>query len=252
VADHPDSVLAEVCVGAFATASVPLPEIAARRAAPGPQGSKPVPLKHMKHADDQTVVGISALLHAVHAAGWGNASFHDWGAIGVPRFVGRMNIAVAVSQSLHDPTWGVSPNIIPNQSLHSLSGTISLALGLHGPNFGVGGGPNAVAEGLLTAISSIQSDRLPGLWVVLSQFDPEPIPDEKGVSAIPVTCMAAAIALISTRPGRSVLRLVARRSTAAGGTALPRLIDFLGKPAGANSAWECPVNGVGTLELTVT
>src|SRR5262249_15763205 len=186
----------------------------------------------MKSADDQTFVGITALLHAVHAAGWGNASFHDWGAIGVPRFVGRMNIAVAVSKSLHDPTWSVSPNIIPNQSLHSLSGTISLALGLHGPNFGVGGGPNAVAEGLMTAISTMQSDRLPGLGVVLSQFDPEPRPDEKGVSAIPVTCMAAALALVPTRPGRGALRLVARTSTVAGGAALLRLIDYLGRSVG--------------------
>src|SRR5262249_4816887 len=205
----------------------------------------------MKSADDQTFVGITALLHAVHAAGWGNASFHDWGAIGVPRFVGRMNIAVAVSQSLRDPTWSVSPNIIPNQSLHSLSGTISLALGLHGPNFGVGGGPNAVAEGLLTAISTMKSGRLPGLWVVLTQFDPEPKPDEKGVSAIPVTCLAAAIALVPTGPSRGSLRLASRPSTAAEATALPRLIDFLGKSVGSKLAWECPVKGIGTLELSI-
>lgn len=248
MADKPDCILAEVCVGAFATASVPLPDVPARRAAPGPPGIKPVPLKHMKHADDQTVAGVSALLHAVHAAGWAEKSFRDWVAIGVPRFVGRMNIAFAVSQSLRDPSWSVSPNIIPNQSLHSLSGTISLALGLHGPNFGVGGGPNAVAEGLLAAISTMQSGRLPGIWVVLTQLEPEPTPDEQGVCASPVTCLAAAIALVPTGPGRATLRLLARPSAADESNALPRLIEHL---AGNKSVWECPVSGVGSLSLSI-
>src|SRR5262245_1233192 len=244
VADHPDCVLTEVFVGAVATAAVPLPDVAALRASPVPPGSKPVALKHMKHADEQTVVGISALLHAVQAAGWNGKSFDDWGAIGVPRFVGRMSIAFTVSKSLHDPSWSVSPNVIPNQSLHSLSGTISLALGLHGPNFGVGGGHNAVAEGLLTALSVMQTGRHPGLWVVLTQFDPEPCPDENGLPSNSVTCRAAALALLPAGPGRGSLKLVSQSSAPAASMALPGLLDFLAKPSGSRSVWRSPVSGV--------
>jgi hypothetical protein len=86
---------------------------------------------------------------------------------------------------------------------------------------------------------------------VLTQFDVEPTPDEKGISGIPVTCLAAAIALLPTGPSRGSLRLASRPSTAAAATALPRLIDYLGHSVGSTSAWECPVNGVGTLELTI-
>ena len=114
-----ECVLSEGCVAAFATAAIPLAEIAAVRAKPGPPEAKPVALKHMKNADEQTVAGISALLHAVHAGSLQDVPFDDWGAVGAPRFLGRMNLAFTTSKYLVDHSWSVSPNIIPNQSLHS-------------------------------------------------------------------------------------------------------------------------------------
>ena len=67
--------------------------------------------------------------------------------------LGRANLAVALRSFMAEGVWGTSPHLIPHFALHSASGSISLALGLHGPNLGVGGGLHAVAEGFLTALT---------------------------------------------------------------------------------------------------
>jgi hypothetical protein len=251
VADLPDGVLAEAWIGAFATATVPLSEIAALRGRPGPLSAKVAAHKYLKHADEQTVAGISALFLAVRDAGWQESSFLDWAAVGVPRFLGRMNIAHTVGQYLQDPSWSVSPNIIPNQSLHSPSGTVSLALGLHGPNFGAGGGPNAVPEGLVAALSTLRTSGVPGVWMVLTQFEPEPTPDANGVATNAISCIAAALALVPNAPARGTLKLSSRPSTANESGSLRGLIEYLRSPAN-QPAWQSPVPGLGTLELSIT
>ncbi len=78
--------------------------------------------------------------------------------------------------------WGTSPHLIPHFALHSPSGTISLALGLHGPNLGVGGGLHAAAEGFLAAMTWLSAGVVPGVWLVLSGWSPELIPDRRGVA----------------------------------------------------------------------
>src|SRR5207302_6760313 len=70
----------------------------------------------------------------------------------------------------------------------------------------VGGGPNAVSEGLLTALSIMRENSLPGLWVILTQFDPEPIPDENGTTTNAVSCLGAALALVAAGPARGTDR----------------------------------------------
>ncbi len=62
------------------------------------------------------------------------------------RYLGRANLAVALRSFMAEGVWGTSPHLIPHFALHSASGTISLALGSHGPNLGVGGGLHAVAR----------------------------------------------------------------------------------------------------------
>jgi hypothetical protein len=58
--------------------------------------------------------------------------------------------------------------------MHAVSGSISQALGIHGPNLGVGGGPNGAAEIFMAAATLLADKKLPGLWVILTGFDPEP------------------------------------------------------------------------------
>ena len=92
---------------------------------------------------------------------------------------------------------------IPNVCLHSMSGTISLAFAMRGPNFGVGGGLASVADGLLTGLGVQLEHRPPGTWVVLTEWDFEP-------GQMPGTPHAHAVALHGPL-GRCIERRPSRR-----------------------------------------
>src|SRR5919202_1308638 len=68
----------------------------------------------------------------------------------------------ALRSFLAEGVWGTSPHLIPHFALHSPAGTISLALGVHGPNLGVGGGLHAAAEGFLAALTWRAARVVPG------------------------------------------------------------------------------------------
>jgi hypothetical protein len=114
--------------------------------------------------------------------------------------------------------WGVSPHLIPHRTLHSLSGTISQALGIHGPNLGVGGGPESAVEIMHVAGVFLAEGRFPGLWVVLSGWDPEPPlerpggPSLNGHAVKNPACIGIALALLPPRLPRSgpQVQIVAR------------------------------------------
>jgi hypothetical protein len=186
-------------VVAFGTARATADTLPALRHQPGPPLGEPLPASFLKHADEQTVVALAAALQAIHRHGLTATSFTDWGVLAAPRFLGREALAGALQRFATEGAWGISPHVIPHHSLHSLSGTISQALKIHGPNFGVGGGPDSAAEGLLTAAALLARDRLPGVWVVWSGWDPEPTPGRNGHLAPPTVC-AAALALVAGRP----------------------------------------------------
>jgi hypothetical protein len=131
-------------------------------------------------------------------------------------------MAAALQRFQAEGAWGVSPHLIPHRSLHSISGSISQAFKIHGPNFGVGGGPGAPAEALLAAVSMLEGQKLPGVWVVLSCLDPEKAPDEAGRPAAGTRCVGLALALTPIRPGRCALRLrVVCGTNGGGGSPLP-------------------------------
>src|SRR5262249_56456949 len=128
--------------------------------------------------------------------------FTDWAVLAAPRFLGRTALAQALNRFALEGAWGISPHLIPHHSLHSVSGTISQALTIHGPNYGIGGGPDAASKTLLTAAALLAADRLPGVWVVLTGYDPEPLAQRatagNPVAASPPTqCNAVALALVS-------------------------------------------------------
>jgi hypothetical protein len=64
--------------------------------------------------------------------------------------------------------------VIPHRSLHSVSGTISQALKIHGPNFGVGGGPHGAAKAMLAAGALLECEPVSGVWVILTGWNWEP------------------------------------------------------------------------------
>jgi hypothetical protein len=96
----------------------------------------------------------------------------------------------------------VSPHLIPQQSLHAVSGALSQALGLHGPNLGVGGGPNPGLGAFLIAVAMVADGGLPGLWVVLTGHETEWIPAPEGNVPAPL-CHGVALALTPLESGHA-------------------------------------------------
>jgi hypothetical protein len=194
-------------LAADATVRVGLESLPDLRRHPGPVRGEPLPASFLKHADEQTVAGLAAVFKAIHLAGLQTTNFHDWGVAAAPRFLGRPAMAAALQRFGTEGAWGVSPHLIPHRSLHSISGTVSQALKIHGPNFGVGGGPGGVAEVLLAATAMLECQKLPGVWVVLTCLDPEQPPDQAGKPAEGTQCVGLALALMPIRTSGSRIRL---------------------------------------------
>jgi hypothetical protein len=196
------------------------------RKAPGPfalEGHSP---SFLKNAEEQSVLGLSAVLHAIARAGMDPKSFTDWGVIASPNFLGRAGTAQTIQRFVQEGAWGVSPHLIPNQSLHAVSGTVSLALKMYGPNFGINGGPNAGTDGLLFAASLLAGSELPGLWLVLTGHESEFIPLPGGVA--PASCPGyegAALALtVGSQRGAGLWLRIGQEPRGAG----PEHDEFLG------------------------
>jgi hypothetical protein len=194
-------------MAADATVRVGLESLAELRRNPAGGHESSLPPSFLKHADEQTVAGLAAVYKAIHTAGLSANAFGDWGVLAAPRFLGRPAMAAALQRFQAEGAWGVSPHLIPHRSLHSISGTVSQALKIHGPNFGVGGGPGGAVEVLLAAAAMLEGKKLPGVWVVLTCLDPEKPPEESGRPAPGTQCVGLALALTPIRTSRSRLRM---------------------------------------------
>jgi hypothetical protein len=252
---------------AWGVVRVPVEEIQALRKGPGPSVGTKIPPSLLKHADHQTVLALAALLRAADRAGWRERSFGGWGVIAAPRFLGRINAAVAIDRYGQSGAPGVSPLLVPTLSLHAVAGSLSLAIKAHGFNYGVGGGPGHLAEALVAGLAARGDNDVPSVWVVATGFDPEPVLDVSGKALTASTGYGVALALtVAINPDRSRLNLrlvpsapadldiepVADGARGEPLTALVALADFL-DPAGAALArprhWYLPLPGGGAVEL---
>jgi hypothetical protein len=170
------------------------------RRRPGPGAGETLPHNLLKHADEQTVVSVAAVLETIHRAGISAAEFSNWGVVAAPSFLGRATLVGALKRFEAEGAWGISPHFIPHRSQHAVSGTISQVLKIHGPNFGAGGSPGGGIDALLAGAVLLEGNRLPGVWVVLSDWEPEMTPDETGGhTPADAVCRATALALIPAR-----------------------------------------------------
>jgi hypothetical protein len=193
-------------VAGYATQCAAADALPALRQKPSPFTGEPFPASFWKHADDQTLVGLAAVFDAIRKHGLDPTTFHDWGVLAAPRFLGRTALAAALNRFTLEGAWGISPHLIPHRSLHSISGTVSQALKIKGPNFGVGGGPQAADEAIFVAGSMVAAERLPGLWLVMTGYSPEvaPVdPAESGLAKVDPRAVAEAVALALV-PGTAV------------------------------------------------
>ena len=215
----PDATVVCCDVAAHGIVRATSAELPGLRQCPGPAVGEPLPASFLKHSDEQTVAGLAAVFQAIHQGGLKGTCFTDWGVLGAPRFLGRVLLAATLQRFATEGAWGISPHLVPHRSLHAVAGTVSQALKIHGPNFGVGGGPGGVSEALLTSVALLHGDQLPGVWLILTGWDPEPVTlqGQENPPSVPVCC-AVALALAAVRPGSKGLRLriVSRSSSTVG------------------------------------
>lgn len=201
----------QATVRAWQALRVAVPDVADLRRQSGPPlpGQEPLPAAFLKHADEQTVVALTAVRCAAHEGGL--SGFARWGVVAAPRLLGRAAMTFSLARFQTEGAWGVSPHVIPHRSLHALSGTISQALRAHGPNFGVGGGPGNEAEALLAACAllagSAREAPLEGIWLVFARVEPELPPMENGTPATTSFVDALALALVPPDDPEPGLRL---------------------------------------------
>jgi len=166
-----------------ATCAARLGEIAALRDRGGPAGSPALPARFLRHADEQTVLGMHAVLAAIAATPAAHRDRARQAVVSAACLSGRIAAARTLRQFHAQGAGGVSPHVVPQCSLHSVAGAVSVALGMHGPHLGVGGGSDALAEGLLAALSLVRTGAgsggtLPGVWLVATAWDEEPVLDD--------------------------------------------------------------------------
>jgi hypothetical protein len=241
-------------VAAFAVLHIPQEAFPALRKRPGPDVGKSLSSGLLRQADDQSVAAAAAVFHAIHDFNLQETSFADWGVVGAPCLLGRTTAAAVLDKYRRLGPRGVSPLVSPYLSSHAVSAMISVALRAHGPNLGVGGGSGAVAEGLLAGLTLLFEPRTPGVWLVLTRWDPEPA--AAGSVAAPAVCHAVALALTPVTDDCTGLRLryVASapgvEATAPNVTDLAQFLDGR-RVAGRSGGWRCPIKGGGEVELTV-
>jgi hypothetical protein len=218
-----------VAVRARATVSAAPGEVAdLRKQAAGAWGSA-VGGSLAKHLDDQTAAILLAVRHAADAAGLTPADWAGWGAVAVPRAPGREVTGRQLDKFASEGPWGVSPHVIPHCSLHSAAGVLSLALGLSGPNLGVGGLPGREGEAVRVALPLVAGGLVPGMWLAWA-----------GVCPADGTLRSAALAISAGGGPRLTLTHPGR-----GGPALT--LESLSAHL-AGGSWSLPGGGRLTLE----
>lgn len=272
----PQSPAVRCAVTAWGVTRAGVDTLKALRHDPGPVPGGPLPASFLKHADDQTVAGLAAVLRAIDRHGLAGTDFNAWGVLAAPRFLARATVAHAVKRFQLEGAWGVSPHVIPHRSLHSVSGTVSQALKIHGPNHGVGGGPSGAAKAMLAAAAMVGDPRLPGLWLVLTGWNWEPgledptKPSTNGHHATAAVCSAAALALRPAAADECGLVLDigpgsvdgthaphrnghSRNGHASRDFSLEAFLDALeGAKAGAALCWQLPCGGRVGMEFVGT
>jgi len=198
----------EACLhlSSWGTARADLSAIAALRKSLPAWAPKDTPGHFLKHADEQTVLAVAALDAAIGSSGRPTSDYHDWAIVAAPRFIGRLAGGATLQRYSRGGGSAISPHLIPQHSLHSISGALSILLSSRQPNFGVGGTGHSMVEGLLAAHTFPQSGSQ-GTWLIATGWEPEPQLDATGNCCNEPVCHAVALALQSAQQDGSCGRL---------------------------------------------
>jgi len=200
----------ECGIAAFGVANLDDEKLAVVRKAPEAQMSMPLAPSVARHCDEQTMACLFAVGEAMRRMQATASDFEAWGIVASTRYLGRSFFSQSLAKFDREGPWNTSVQVVPHRSLHSTSSTISLALGCHGPNVGVGGAVDGEGQALLTAASLLDEFALPGVWLVLAGWSPELNVDAAGTPTHAARCHALALALkpAAEVPGGLQLRIV--------------------------------------------
>jgi 3-oxoacyl-(acyl-carrier-protein) synthase len=126
----------------------------------------------LKQCDDQTLAALAAVGQVLQRA-TRPSSWDRWGVIVCPNRPGRKRLTEALTKYRAQGAWSTSPHLIPHSLLHSCSGLLSQAIGVHGPNMGVGGVAGAEENVLYAAAAWLAGGDAVGAWLVWTSWDHE-------------------------------------------------------------------------------
>ncbi len=248
-------------LAAWGTARADLNAIAALRKSLPAWAPKDTAGHFLKHADEQTVLAARALDHAIQSSSCPVSDYCQWAIVAAPRFIGRMAGGVTLSRYARGGGPAISPHLIPQHSLHSISGALSILLASRQPNFGIGGTSRSLVEGLFTTLT-FPGSQPKGIWLIATGWDPEPQLDDAGNCSNAAVCHAVALGLQRAAQYGSCGRLQLMADCDAiefshnyhwseNAAGLCRRLAALG-PGGAATcfAWNLPSRGVVILEAT--
>lgn len=198
-AGHPPAACA-AAVTAHAMVAARLSEMPTLRTGGWPAGAPSLPARFLRHTDEQTVVGMHAVLAAIASLPDPRPPLDGDGVIAASCQAGRLAGAHTLVQAKRGGGVTVSTQVVPQCSLHSPAGAVSVGLGMHGPNIGVSGGPEALSEGLLTAFSWLHGRGAVAcgrVWLIVTGWDDEPALDDDAAARTDPICRAVAVALTS-------------------------------------------------------
>lgn len=144
-------------------------EIANLRSEINPCLPNPLSPSILKYLDDQTVIA----LQCAHQATKEIKNFANWGVIVSPKHPGRKRISGAFEKFKLESAWGISPHLVPYDSLHSPSGIISLAYQMNGINLGAGGFAGMEGHTLLAGFTALESNFAEGLVLIWTGYREE-------------------------------------------------------------------------------
>ena len=141
-------------------------------------GSYSLPTRFLRHADEQTVIGVRSLLKAMASDTQKNTDISNDAVIAATCLAGQPAAARTMIGLRDKGPVGVTPHIVPQCSLHSVASAASVGFGMHGPNFGVGGGTHCVSEGLLLSVTLAPmlatTSPTSRIWLICTGWDQQP------------------------------------------------------------------------------